>query len=105
MSTLGDFLDKSLPKKEPLVEGLIYRRDNCTLVGRRRHGKTTLVSNLVLALTLPKPDFLGYPIPEMRRVLIFYLEDDPAELQEKLQLQTGGGNTTDRLHLFTKEDL
>jgi RecA-family ATPase len=77
MSTLGEFLGKNLPKKEPLVEGMVYRRDNCTLVGRRRHGKTTLVSNLVLALTMPRPDFLGYPIPEARRVAIFYLEDDP----------------------------
>jgi hypothetical protein len=105
MSLLGEFLNKSLPKKEPLVEGLIYRRDNCTLVGRRRHGKTTLVSNLVLALTLPKPDFLGYRIPEARRVAIFYLEDDPSELQEKLKLQRGNGDTADRLHLFTKEDV
>jgi hypothetical protein len=105
MSTLGQFLGKSLPKKEPLVEGLVYRRDNCTLVGRRRHGKTTLVSNFVLALTLPKPDFLGYPILEPRRVAIFYLEDDPSELQEKLRLQQGSGDTADRLHLFTKEDV
>lgn len=105
MSTLGEFLNKNLPKKEPLVEGIIYRRDNCTLVGRRRHGKTTLVSNLVLALTLPKPDFLGYPIQEVRRVAIFYLEDDPSELQEKLKLQQGSGDTAGRLHLFTKEDV
>jgi hypothetical protein len=105
VSTLGDFLNKPLPKKEPLVDGLIYRRDNCILVGRRRHGKTTLVSNLVLALTLPKPAFLGYPIPEPRRVVIFYLEDDPAELQEKLKLQSANGNTADRLHLFTKENV
>src|SRR5215472_8697741 len=105
MSTLGEFLGTTLPKKEPLVDGLIYRRDNCTLVGRRRHGKTTLVSNLVLALTLPRPDFLGYSIPEARRVAIFYLEDDPAELQEKLKLQRGTGDTADRLHLFTKEDV
>jgi AAA domain len=105
MSTLGEFLDKSLPKKEPLVEGLIYLRDNCTLVGRRRHGKTTLVSNLVLALTMPKPDFLGYPIPAPRRAAIFYLEDDPSELQEKLKQQKGNGDTADRLHLFTKEDV
>jgi hypothetical protein len=105
MSTLREFLGKSLPKKEPLVEGLIYRRDNCTLVGRRRHGKTTLASNLVLALTLPKPDLFGYVIPEARRVAIFYLEDDPSELQEKLNLQRGNGDTADRLHLFTKEDV
>lgn len=72
MSTLEDFLKASLPKKESLVDGLIYRRDNCTLVGRRRHGKTTLVSNLVLALTLPKQDFLGYSIPQARRVAIFW---------------------------------
>lgn len=105
MSTLKDFLQKALPDKDPLVEGLIYRRDNCTLVARRRHGKTTLVSNLVLALTLPKSEFLGYPIPVERRVVIFYLEDDPAELQIKLKLQQGSGDTADRLHLFTKEDV
>jgi hypothetical protein len=34
MSTLAEFLNKDLPRKEPLVEGMIYRRDNCTLVGR-----------------------------------------------------------------------
>ena len=95
----------SLPKKEPLVERLIYRRDNCTLVGRRRHGKTTLVSNLVLGLTLPKGEFLGYPIPKPQRVAIFYLEDDPSELQEKLKLLQADGDTADRLHLFTKEDV
>lgn len=101
-TTLGAFLDRRLATKDPLVDGLIYRRDNCTLVGRRRHGKTTLISNLVLALTLPKPDFLGYPIPEARRVLILYLEDDPCELQEKLRLQLGNGDTADRLHLLDK---
>jgi hypothetical protein len=105
MSTLGEFLSKTLPKKEPLVDGLIYRRDNCTLGGRRRHGKTTLVSNLVLALTLPRPDFLGYAIPDARRVAIFYLEDDPSELQEKLGLQRSSGDTADRLHLFSREDV
>ena len=105
MSTLGDFLNKPLPKKEPFVEGLVYRRDNCTLVARRRNGKTTLISNLALALTLPKPEFLGYQVPEARRVAIFYLEDDPSELQEKLKLETGAGDTADRMHLFTKEDV
>jgi hypothetical protein len=105
VSILKDFLAKPLPKKEPLVEGLLYRRDNCTLVGRRRHGKTTLVSNLVLALTLPKEEFLGYRIPEARRVAIFYLEDDQAELQEKLTLQRGAGDTADRLQLITREDV
>jgi hypothetical protein len=54
---------------------------------------------------LPRPDFLGYQIPEARRVAIFYLEDDPSELQEKLKLQQGSGDTADRLHLFTKEDV
>jgi hypothetical protein len=29
----------------------------------------------------------------------------PAELQEKLKLQRGSGDTKDRLHLFTKEDV
>src|SRR5262249_60346667 len=62
--TLEDFLEKDLPPKEPLIEGVLYRRDTISLVGRRRHGKTTLIGNLSLALSLPLSDFLGYSIPQ-----------------------------------------
>lgn len=102
--TLKSFLGKDFPPKEPLIEGLLYRRDNCMMTARRRHGKTTMALNEVLALTLPRPDFLGYRIPKARRVIAFLFEDDPRELQEKLELMKGSGDTKDRLHVFNKED-
>jgi RecA-family ATPase len=88
LETAADFLKKDLPKKEALIEGLLYRRDLVTLAGRRRHGKTALVLNLAMSLADPyyKNDFLGYRIAQPRRVLVYLLEDDAAELQDRLRV-------------------
>ena len=102
--TLEDFLVKPRRPKRTLIEGILSARDLITLVGRRRHGKTTLIGNLALALTLPKPDFLGYPIPQAARVVVFYLEDDETELAEKLKKMKQEENTGERFHLYTKGD-
>ena len=104
VQTLAAFLSKQRPPKEPLIEGLLYRRDIGAVVGRRRHGKTTLVSNLGFALTLPKPNFLGYSIPQARRVLMFYLEDDAGELQDKLRKMSGQGAPPNNFYLYTRDD-
>jgi hypothetical protein len=104
VQTLAAFLGKQRPPKEPLIEGLLYRRDIGAVVGRRRHGKTTLVSNLAFALTLPKPSFLGYSIPQARRVLMFYLEDDAGELQDKLRKMSGQGAHPNNFYLYTRDD-
>jgi hypothetical protein len=69
--TLEDFLTKERRPKRTLIEGILASRDLITLVGRRRHGKTTLIGNLALALTLPEPKFLGYPILQPARVVVF----------------------------------
>ena len=104
VQTLLDFLAKEQPVKEPLADGLLYSRDLTSLTGRRRHGKTTLISNLGLALTLPNQDFMGYQIPEARRVVIFYLEDDAAELQQRFVQMLDGREPPQGLALYTKED-
>ena len=77
------FLQRKFPPKEPLVDGLLHRRDQVTLAGRRRHGKTTLLLNLCVALAVLNR-FLGFEIPKPRRSLMLFLEDDPGELQAKL---------------------
>jgi len=102
--TLERFLSKKLLPKEPLIDGVLYRRDLITLVGRRRHGKTTLIGNLALSLAVPTGNFLGYSIQCARRVIVFYLEDDPGELQDKLRRMAQEKDSTGRFHLYTKRD-
>ena len=99
-----DFLARDLPPKEPIAEGVLYRRDIVALAGRRRHGKTTLVSNLLVSLTTGRPDFLGYAIPHAFRASVFFLEDDPREIQDKMRRLLNGASTEGRLAIHTRED-
>ena len=107
LDTAAAFMKKDLPPKEVLIDGLLYRRDLVTLAGRRRHGKTALVLNLALALADPfyKDDFLGYRIPQPRRVLVYLLEDDATELQDRLRIMMGELEyDLEKLAIRTKDD-
>ena len=83
---------------------MLYRRDIAALAGRRRHGKTTFVSNLLVSLTTGRPDFLGYPIPNAVRASVFFLEDDAREIQDKVRRLLNGASTEGRLTIHTRED-
>ncbi len=98
-----EFLELQIPPKEPLVKDLLHLRDLVTLAGRRRHGKTTFLSNLCVALALGN-DFLGYEIPEPRRSLMLLLEDDPGELQGKFARVVEGKDTQGKIRIVTRED-
>ena len=74
------------------------------LRGSRRHGKTTILSGLALALTLPKSQFLGYEIASPKRVAAFFLEDDAGELQEKLRKLLKGQEPPEGLAVYTRAD-
>jgi hypothetical protein len=84
--TAEAFLKREFPPKEPLIDGLLYRRDIVAFAGRRRHGKTTFIFSLATALTSSQEEFLGYPISGGKRVVVFFLEDDAREIQDKLSL-------------------
>jgi hypothetical protein len=99
-----EFLGRSFPPKEPLVEGLLARRDLVALGARRRNGKTSLLTHLAVALAVPAPDFIGYTIPGPRRSLLLILEDDPGEYQEKLKKVIGGTDTAGRIRIITRDD-
>lgn len=103
-STAEEFLGLELPPKQPLIDGLLYRRDIVALAGRRRHGKTTFIFNLVAASVLPLPAFLGYSIPNVTRALVYFLEDDDSELQIKLRRILKGRASGGRLALRTRTD-
>ncbi len=102
--SLEGFLEKELPPKDPLIEGLLWRRDLVAFGGRRREGKTTFNSNLAMAAALGKEEFLGYKIPKPLRTFFFYLEDDGTEIQEKLSLTLGNSRVDGRFALMTRAD-
>jgi AAA domain len=99
-----EFLSRHFCRKEPLIDGLLYKRDLVSVIARRRHGKTSLTSNVCMAGALSYPDVLGYRMPASFRSLMLVLEDDPAEFQEKLRRMQGAGNIGDRLTVITRED-
>jgi len=101
--TAEAFLQLKFPPKETLIEDLLYLRDGVALGGRRRHGKTGFMMNLGLSLAVGKPKFLGYTIPKAARVLMFFLEDDGAELQMRLSPLMSAGSTEGRLAVYSKE--
>src|SRR5207248_7976012 len=79
-------------------------RDIVALAGRRRHGKTSFITNLATALAQGHDKFLGYPIPIARRVLVYYFEDDSREIQDKLHKMMATGSSDGNFALRTKDD-
>src|SRR5215469_2352272 len=104
-----EFRNMVLPEKEPLINGLLYRRDLVCFAGRRRSGKTSLLLQLGCSLTTwAVPDFVGYQISKQRRALFYLLEDDRRELQDRLNRMLisldDGGETDGRFVIRTKDD-
>jgi hypothetical protein len=99
-----EFLEIEISAKEPLIEGLLCRRDIVALAGRRRHGKTSFITNLATALAQGRDDFLGYSIPSARRVLVYYFEDDSREIQDTLRKLLTTDGSGGNFALRTKDD-
>lgn len=101
-----EFMKRNFPPKEPLIEGVLYKRDQISLTGRRRHGKTQLVSNLGMAGAAGRKEFLGYTIARPFTTLLFLLEDDGGELQSRFARQQQEEPNFDaaRLHLYIRQD-
>jgi AAA domain len=102
--TAEDFIARTFPPKEPLLKGLLHRRDMVALGARRRHGKTSLITNIAVAGAIPRSEFLGYEIPQAFRSLLFILEDDAGEYQEKLRRVIGPSATGGRIRIVNRED-
>ncbi len=114
-SPKGQALDKFLARKFPaageLMQGVLFTRDQISLTGRRRDGKTLLASNIALAGASEMGNYLGFVIPEPFTSLVFYLEDDPEQLQKRLARSVDGLKARniafdpDRFHLKTRYDV
>jgi len=99
-----EFLAVEILDKAPIVDGLVHKRDLVAFAARRRHGKTSLVTNLAVEGAVGAPDFLGYPIPQPFRSLLVLVEDDPRELQDRLRSLIGERDAGGRLHIITRDD-
>jgi hypothetical protein len=107
VQTVDKFLERVFPEKECLITGLLYKRDLVCFAGRRRNGKTTFVCDIAVALISDAPSFLEYPIDaDGARVLVFFLEDDSREIQDKLRklLANVPKEKHSRLALYTRQD-
>jgi hypothetical protein len=114
--SLKPFLETQFPDAESFIEGLLYRRDLVAIQGRRREGKTTLIMQLALSLTVdPSVEFLGRRVVKPRRVLVYLLEDDAKQLQDRFRRMLTGNEGEDdewkeylnddgRLMIRTKDD-
>jgi hypothetical protein len=103
--TAEQFLARPYPPKEPLLQGLLHRRDLVAFGAKRRNGKTSLLTNLAVALATGAPEFLGYTIPSARRSLLLMLEDDAGEYQGFLKEFVGSRALENRIRVVTKDDL
>src|SRR5262249_10602001 len=104
IQTLAVFQARAITPKEPIIDGLISRRDLVALGARRRHGKTTLLIQLALDLAFSVAAFLGYVIPQARRTLLFLLEDDGKEIQDKITKQLAGRDPGTNIAIYTRDD-
>jgi RecA-family ATPase len=114
--SLKPFLETQFPESETFIDGMLYRRDLVAIQGRRREGKTTLIMQLALSLTVdPSVPFLGKKVIKPRRVLVYLLEDDAKQLQDRFRRMLTGNEGEDdewkeylndegRLLIRTKDD-
>jgi hypothetical protein len=102
IQTHQDFLELDFPEKTPLIDRILFRRDQISLTGRRRNGKTSFLLNLAIAGARGDSHYLGFPIPRPFRPIVFFLEDDPREIQDKIARMQATG--LDNFALYTRID-
>ena len=73
-----EFLAVEIPEKEPIIDGLVHKRDLVGFGARRRHGKTSVMINMAVEGAVGAPDFLGYSIPKAFRSLLVNVGDPSA---------------------------
>jgi RecA-family ATPase len=60
---------------------------------------------LAIDLAVGASSFLGYTVPEPLRTLLFLLEDDVMELRDKIAKQIEGWESSERIAVYTRDDL
>jgi archaellum biogenesis ATPase FlaH len=83
--TGNDFLNKQLPKREWLIEGLLKEKDALLWVGQEKSGKTLFsMQAFICCLTTGHPLIDKHIIPKPKKVTYILLEGDLAESQDRV---------------------
>jgi hypothetical protein len=102
--TAQDFKARSLSPKAALIEGLLHTGDLITLLGRRRHGKTSLALNVGMAGAAGESNYLGYNIARPFSTLAVLLEGLDNEIQDVLSTMAGQRDLGDRFRVLTRRN-
>lgn|SRR3990167_3391474 len=99
----SDLLNKEFPTRDFLVRGLLRDRDSILLVGDEKSGKSLIVMQLMLHLTVGK-DFLGLPITEACDVSYIQIEGELPDTQDRIKrlMQTVPCDPTKLFIMFSK---
>ncbi len=110
MRSAQDFLRKSIPPTEWLIEGLLPARSSTLLVGDGGTRKSWFAQCVAVAIAAGIPLFGEMSVPKQRKVLYIQTESSEAAFQQRLFHVLGGyrlvpGDIGDRLHIITNEPL
>lgn len=81
---LSSIMKRDLPPPEWLIEGLMPAGSFGVLGGNAKSGKTYLCLQMVKALAAGE-DFMGFKVPNKRKVLYLYLEGNELQVKKRCQ--------------------
>jgi hypothetical protein len=81
---LRDFMEKEIPERDIFVQNWAERKRMTMLAGREKIGKSLIVINMMLQLAKGER-FLGFNIPEPRRVL--YIQQELSEIDLRIRFE------------------
>jgi hypothetical protein len=101
--TVSEFLEKKLRPLTPLIGNILHAQEVVALVARRRNGKTTLLTDMLMTAADGEPDWLGFEIPSPVSSLYVYLDDAPGLVQDHVR-QRVQRRPHDRFRILTRDE-
>ena len=86
--TAEELLKAELSGSKPLIEGLLFERDNILLVGKEKSNKSTLALQMCCSLTSAEPLFGEYEVPSAVDCVYIQAEGKLASTQSNLRNMT-----------------
>ena len=81
----SEFLLKTFPKRDWLIEGICRKGDSVILVGNEKSGKSLFVFQLLCSLTSCHPFLDLYNVPKALKVVYIQLEGEIADSQDRMK--------------------
>jgi putative DNA primase/helicase len=101
--TVSEFMrqQQQMPPVKPLLGDILHAQEVVGFIARRRNGKTTLLTDMLAAVSDGERDWLGFSIPAPLRVLYVYLEDLGWQIEANFEKRMP--SFPERFRLLTRE--